>query len=232
MRKGSRKEKHSFAKTSPAPLAFMQAVFVERVEILSITTKTKTLEVKGGFYSVDDMKDELKYNQHIVLKNQGFFADTMYVNRSPMREYPQLQTSQNQGTELTRLWSGLSATSSPGSMASDYQHDPFFTSWQHVQLTFSETVYLLNLGFWNLRKCEYDDDTYEYWVNTRTEGSLKREDVERLTRKREHEQEVEADDALPTMDFSAGGFQDDLGTAGALEQEGDAHKSVACMHES
>ena len=101
-----------------------------------------------------------------------------------------------------------------------------------MQLTFSETVYLLNLGFWNLRKCEYDDDTYEYWVNTRTEGSLKREDVERLTRKREHEQEVEADDALPTRDFSAGGFQDDLGTAGALEQEGDAHKSVACMHES
>lgn len=50
----------------------MQAVFIERVEILSITTKTKTLEVKGGFYSVDDMKDELNYNQLIVLKNQHF----------------------------------------------------------------------------------------------------------------------------------------------------------------
>ncbi|CAL1173726.1 unnamed protein product [Cladocopium goreaui] len=121
------------------------AVFIERVEILSITTKTKTLEVKGGFYSVDDMKDELNYNQ----------------------------------------------------------------------------------------KCEYDDDTYEYWVNTRTEGSLKREDVERLTRKREHEQEVEAGkDLFPTMDFSSAGFQDDLGTAGALEQEGDVHKSVACTHAS
>ena len=54
----------------------MQAVFIERVEILSITTKTKTLEVKEGFYSVDDMKDELNYNQLIVLKNQHFFADT------------------------------------------------------------------------------------------------------------------------------------------------------------
>ena len=151
-----------------------------------------------------------------------------------MREYPQFQTSQNQGTDLTRLWSGLSTTSSPGSMAWNYQHDPFFwTWWQHVQLNFIETVYLLNLGFWNLRKCEYDDDTYEYWVNTRTEGSLKREDVERLTRKREHEQEVEAGkDLFPTMDFSSAGFQDDLGTAGALEQEGDVHKSVACTHAS
>jgi len=75
-RTGSRKVKHSFAKSSPTPLACMQAVFIERVEILSITTKTKTLEVKGGFYSVDDMKDELNYNQLIVLKNQHFFADT------------------------------------------------------------------------------------------------------------------------------------------------------------
>ena len=117
-------------------------------------------------------------------------------------------------------------------MASSYQHDPFFDITAACALKFSETVYLLNLVFWNLRKCEYDDDTYEYWVNTRTEGSLKREDVERLTRKREHEQEVEAGQEFPSMDFSAGGFQDDLGTAGALEQEGDVHKSVACTHAS
>ena len=49
---------------SPPTMAHVsQVVFVERVDILSITTKTKTLEVKGGFYSVADMKEELKYSQ-------------------------------------------------------------------------------------------------------------------------------------------------------------------------
>lgn len=41
-----------------------QAVFVERVEILHISTKTKTLEVKGGFFSIEDMKNELGYGQY------------------------------------------------------------------------------------------------------------------------------------------------------------------------
>lgn len=49
-----------------ALLACTQAVFIERVEILSITTKTKTLEVKGGFYTIEDMKNELKYSQPIA----------------------------------------------------------------------------------------------------------------------------------------------------------------------
>jgi hypothetical protein len=35
------------------------------VELLSVTTKTKTLEVKGGFYSEEDMKTELGYHQKI-----------------------------------------------------------------------------------------------------------------------------------------------------------------------
>lgn len=88
----------------------------------------------------------------------------------------------------------------------------------------------MKFGFKNLRKCEYDESTYEYWVNTRTEGSLKREDVERLSRKREFEQEADAQDCMPSMDFSVGGFMDDLGTPGDLQLEGDANKSVARTH--
>lgn len=68
-------------------------------------------------------------------------------------------------------------------------------------------------------------------MNTRTEGTLKREDVERLSRKRMIEQEVGADESpLPDMDFSAGGFQGDLGAPGPLEVEGDSRKTAACMH--
>lgn len=33
----------------------------------------------------------------------------------------------------------------------------------------------------------------EYWVNTRTEGTLKREDLEQLSRKRTHDQMTDAD---------------------------------------
>lgn len=52
------KQKHIMA-------SLMQAVFVERVEFLSVTAKTKALEVKGGFYSKKDMKSELGYTQNI-----------------------------------------------------------------------------------------------------------------------------------------------------------------------
>ena len=45
--------------------SLMQAVCVERVEFLSVTAKTKALEVKGGFYSKEDMKSELGYTQNI-----------------------------------------------------------------------------------------------------------------------------------------------------------------------
>ncbi|CAK9101825.1 Uncharacterized protein SCF082_LOCUS47603 [Durusdinium trenchii] len=127
----------------------VKAVFIERVEILSITTKTKTLEVKGGFYTIEDMKNELKYSQERIDKIVKWAV----------------------ANKLTR-------------------------------------------------KCEYDESTYEYWVNTRTEGSLKREDVERLSRKREFEQEADAQDCMPSMDFSVGGFMDDLGTPGDLQLEG------------
>ena len=83
----------------------------------------------------------------------------------------------------------------------------------------------------DLRSCEYDDETPEYWVNTRTEGALKREDMERLSRKRTHDQEVEADDATTShLDFTTGGFPDCLGRPGPLEVEGDSRKTVTCMH--
>ena len=78
-----------------------------------------------------------------------------------------------------------------------------------------------------LRLCEYDETTMEYWVNTRTEGSLKREDVERLSRKRSFEQDAELDD-FPTMDMNPGGFEN-LGAAGNLTLEGDAHKTATRM---
>lgn len=81
------------------------------------------------------------------------------------------------------------------------------------------------------RRCEYDDDTYEYWANTRTEGSLKREDVERLSRKRSLEQEIDGEEAIePSANFEMGGFPGDLGEPGELEVEGDTRKSVPCMH--
>ena len=42
-----------------------EAIFLETVEILCVTTKSKTLEVKGGFYSEEDMATELKYSRPI-----------------------------------------------------------------------------------------------------------------------------------------------------------------------
>ena len=84
-----------------------------------------------------------------------------------------------------------------------------------------------------LRQCEYDDSTAEFWVNTRTEGSIKREDLERLERKRSLEQDCDAHQALNSdMDFNMGGFPGDLGAPGPLELEGDASKSATCMHQS
>ncbi len=41
-----------------------QAIFLERVEILSVTTKSKKIEVSGGFYSEEDMKTELGYKEN------------------------------------------------------------------------------------------------------------------------------------------------------------------------
>lgn len=105
-------------------------------------------------------------------------------------------------------------------------------------LTFSQSNVSSKLNFisfilWARRSCEYDDGTAEYWVNTRTEGSLKREDMERLSKKRTHEHEVEADEGLSQpMDFSSGGFPGDLGAPGDLDLEGDARKTATHMHKN
>ena len=40
----------------------LQEIFLQRVEILSTTTKSKKIEVHGGFYSESDMKTELGYS--------------------------------------------------------------------------------------------------------------------------------------------------------------------------
>ena len=39
---------------------------MESLTILSRTTRSKKLEVKGGFYSKEDMKNELGYSQTLI----------------------------------------------------------------------------------------------------------------------------------------------------------------------
>ena len=69
-------------------------------------------------------------------------------------------------------------------------------------------------------------------MNTRTEGSMKREDLERLERKRSLEQDCDANQAPNSeMDFNMGGFPN-LGAPGPLELEGDGAKCATCMHQS
>ena len=55
-----------------------EAVFMESLTIISKSERRKKLEVKGGFYSKDDMKNELGYAQtHSSIKSKaqiGFVA--------------------------------------------------------------------------------------------------------------------------------------------------------------
>ncbi|CAJ1428750.1 unnamed protein product [Effrenium voratum] len=134
----------------------VKAVFIERVEIFSMTTKSKTIEVRGGFYSAEDMRSELGYSQSRVDK---------------------------------------------------------IIAW-------AESKKLV-------RKCEYDEEQLEYWVNTRTEGTLKREDIERLARKRVYEGEAGDDVLGEGMNFECGAFDGQDPSAGApLAQEGDSCKNA------
>ena len=82
------------------------------------------------------------------------------------------------------------------------------------------------------RKCEYDEDTHEFWVNTRTEGLLSREDVEQLTRKRTHEQDVSVGEGffngLDQFDELNAGFPGGIGAP--MEQGlGDDPVCVTCL---
>ena len=55
--------------------------------------------------------------------------------------------------------------------------------------------------------------------------------MERLSKKRTFDQEVEADQGLTQpMDFSSGGFPGDLGAPGDLDLEGDSRKTATHMH--
>lgn len=80
------------------------------------------------------------------------------------------------------------------------------------------------------RSCEYDSDTLEYWVNTRTSGEMSREDLQRLCTTRYHDQEVGPEAALADkVDFGDGGFPD-LGAADqSLELEGDSNLSAVWL---
>ena len=61
---------------------------------------------------------------------------------------------------------------------------------------------------------------------------MKREDLERLERKRSLEQDCDPTQALNSeMDFNMGGFPN-LGAPGPLELEGDGAKCATCMHQS
>lgn len=40
-----------------------QAIFLQRVEIISVSNKRKKIEVTGGFYSEEDMRTELGYKE-------------------------------------------------------------------------------------------------------------------------------------------------------------------------
>ena len=70
------------------------------------------------------------------------------------------------------------------------------------------------------RKCEYDDSVHEFWVNTRTTGTMSREDMLELAHSQSHEGALQPDQLnLGTFDFTPGGFSD-LG-AGEPTLEGD-----------
>lgn len=72
------------------------------------------------------------------------------------------------------------------------------------------------------RVCEYDEDTLEYWVNTRTSGTLSREDLEQISRTQTREGEVSGDQVMPDMDLSSFGGFPELGASMELSQEGDS----------
>ncbi|CAE7565453.1 unnamed protein product [Symbiodinium sp. CCMP2592] len=81
-----------------------------------------------------------------------------------------------------------------------------------------------------VRTCEYDDETLEYWVNTRTTGTMTKEDLEMLER-----QQTYSGEGGDELNFKPGAlldgfsFSDDDGMVHNNEKqlEGDHHMSVA-----
>ncbi|CAE7231731.1 unnamed protein product [Symbiodinium sp. CCMP2592] len=83
-----------------------------------------------------------------------------------------------------------------------------------------------------VRTCEYDDETLEYWVNTRTLGTMTKEDLEMMQRERKYEGEG-GDDLLfkPEVHLDGFDFSDDdrMIHKGTKNLEGDHHKSASRM---
>ena len=156
------------------------------MDFISCTTKTKTLEVEGGFYSKEDMKTELNYSQSLG-------------SEPPCRHRPRDRI------DKIAKWAAEKNLVRP-------------LDCTHVCRGYSKQI----------RTCEYDDTTLEYWCNIRTKGSLKREDLEEVCRKRSYEDMVGADDCLShVQDFEPGPFAS-LGSEGMamVEQEGLGQKTV------
>ncbi|CAE7216894.1 unnamed protein product [Symbiodinium sp. CCMP2456] len=79
------------------------------------------------------------------------------------------------------------------------------------------------------RTCEYDDETLEYWVNTRTSGTMTKEDLEMMERQQHFEGEGGTDiNFKPRLNMDGFEFSDDddMVHAGTKDLEGDHHKSA------
>ncbi|CAE7313361.1 unnamed protein product [Symbiodinium sp. CCMP2592] len=81
-----------------------------------------------------------------------------------------------------------------------------------------------------VRTCEYDDETLEYWVNTRTSGTMTKEDFEMMQRERQYQgeggTELNVKQAVNLEGFSFSD-DDDMVHSSNKGLEGDHHKSVA-----
>ena len=87
--------------------------------------------------------------------------------------------------------------------------------------------------FYPLRTCEYDEEELEYWVNTRTEGTLTQEEVEELCRAKEFSGEGGTDLEHEGRIDLEGGFSFDPNDSfihrGSKNVEGDHVKSAASI---
>ena len=56
-----------------------QAVFMQTVEIFCKRTRARKIEIKGGFYSREDMRKELGYSELLdsTYSHAGLFAPTL-----------------------------------------------------------------------------------------------------------------------------------------------------------
>lgn len=80
--------------------------------------------------------------------------------------------------------------------------------------------------------CEYDEEELEFWVNTRTSGTLSREDLQKLSISQEHEGQVGGCLAGDLGLQAGGGFSDICGDTPELSLEGDAGLEVSKPHEA